>query len=226
MPRESLDQKLNELVDEVLILESMVRKAVMDAVDALCARDFSTSRLIYGSDELINQHRFKIENQTLGVIATQQPMASDLRVLSSVIEVITELERIGDYAKGIARINIMVGDDPLIISMAELPEMVSIASDMLMRATRAFAERDAVTARQIPTEDDKVDQYFIRINQGLINKMLEDPSAIKQANHLQWAAHNIERMADRVTNICERTIFVATGEISELESMDDELVLG
>lgn len=222
MTRETLDLKINELINEVLILESMVRKAIIDAVRALYERDLELSRKIYLGDDKINDIRFEIETKTLTLIATQQPMASDLRVLSSVLEIVTELERIGDYAKGIGRINLMIGDEGMVNPMTDLPEMAQIASNMLAKATKAFAERDAVTAREIPIDDEKVDKLFNRIYQSLIENVIENANNIKQATHLQWAAHNIERMADRVTNICERTIFVVDGVMNELEKTDNE----
>jgi phosphate transport system protein len=224
MSRVVLDQKINSLINDVLILESHVRKAILDSVNSLQKRDFIASTDIYFRDERINQYRFQIETETLAVIATQQPMAKDLRVLSSIIEVSTELERIGDYAKGIAKINLLIGEQPLVVSVSELTEMASLAANMLSKAVRAFSEQDETVSREIPNEDDHVDAYFNRINQNLIENMLRDPSCIEQANYLQWVAHNLERTADRVSNICGRTLFLVTGEMHELEPPDTELV--
>lgn len=222
MPREMLDQKIKDLKADVLILGSMVQEATLRAVDALRTRDMKASKKIYKRDKKINRKRFEIESDCLIVIATQQPLARDLRVLSSVIEVITELERMGDYAKGIARINLMIGDEELIKPLIDIPKMANIATDMLTQAIQAFVDEDADTARKIPFEDEKVDVLFNQVYRDLIEIMAKDPSGIEQSNHLQWAAHNIERMADRVTNICERTIFIVTGEMNELEETDDE----
>lgn len=222
MPREMLDQKIKDLKADVLILGSMVQEATLRAVDALRTRDMKASKKIYKRDKKINRKRFEIESDCLIVIATQQPLARDLRVLSSVIEVITELERMGDYAKGIARINLMIGDEELIKPLIDIPKMANIATDMLTQAIQAFVDEDADTARKIPFEDEKVDVLFNQVYRDLIEMMAKDPSGIEQSNHLQWAAHNIERMADRVTNICERTIFIVTGEMNELEETDDE----
>lgn len=222
MTREHLDQLIDELKDDILILESMVRHAMIDAVKALRKKDKKKSKRVYKEDININQKRFEIESKTLTAIATQQPMATDLRVLSSVLEIVTELERIGDYAKGIAKINKMIGEKPILEPLHDLPEMAEIAVDMLQRAVKAFVDGDVKAARAIPNDDDKVDKIFNKIYLGLVEAMKNDPADVGLANHLQWAAHNIERAADRVTNICERTIFVETGSIYELEESDDE----
>lgn len=225
MVREHLDWKINTLRDEVLILERMVRKATLNAVKALIKKDVKASKKIYANDKKINNKRFEIESECLITIATQQPMATDLRILASIIEVTTELERMGDYAKGIAKINLMIGDKPMLKPMDNLIRMTEITVDMLKRAIKAFVEGDLRTARKIPDDDDKVDEIFNQIYIGLVECMMKDKKSIDHANHLQWAAHNIERMSDRVINICERTLFIATGEMNELEESDDEWVL-
>jgi len=222
MTRERLDRLIQQLREDVLFLGSMVEQATLQAVDALKHRDAKTARQIYAADEKINRKRFEIENATLTTIATQQPMAHDLRVLAANLEVITELERMGDYAKGIAKICINIADEPLLKPLIDIPKMAQHTVDMLHRALDAFVREDAVTARTIPKEDDVVDLLFQTVQRDLLNFMTADPETIDQANHLLWAAHNLERMADRVTNICERTIFVATGEMSELDVTDDE----
>lgn len=225
MTREHLDKKIKKLRNEVVALERMVSQATLEAVDALIKQDAETARRIYAGDAEINKKRFEIENECLITIATQQPMATDLRILASILEVGTELERMGDYAKGIAKINLMVGESPLLKPMKALPKMAEITLDMLQRAVKAFVEEDAKTAREIPDDDDKVDEIFNEIYVGLVESMVKDSSKVDLANHVQWAAHNIERMADRVINICERTLFIVTGEMNELEESDDEWVI-
>lgn len=224
MTRERLDKQLNKLRDDVLFLGSMVEQAMLQAVDALKRRDSAAARRIYAEDAHINEKRFKIEHATLICIATQQPMAHDLRLLASVMEVITELERMGDYAKGIARICINIADEPLVKPLIDIPKMADLAVDMLHRALEAFVKEDAETARAIPKEDDAIDDLFNAVQSELIKHMIADPGVIDRANHLLWAAHNLERMADRVTNICERTAFVATGKMAEFDVADDESI--
>lgn len=156
------------------------------------------------------------------LIATQQPMAHDLRLLASIMEISSELERMGDYAKGIANINIRMGDQPLLKPLIDIPRMAQIGVNMLHRALTAFINEDVEAARAIPQEDDEVDGLYIQIYHELMLFVIQDPKTIERANWLLWAAHNLERVADRVTNICERTIFIATGELMEIDSSDDE----
>lgn len=221
-PRETLDRQLRDLQDSVLVLGSMVEQATLSAVEAMKRRDIEASQRIYAADEEINQKRFQIENEVITVIATQQPMARDLRVLAAILEVITELERMGDYAKGIAKITIQMGSEKLLKPLIDVPRMAEIAVDMLHRALSAFVNQDAEQARKIPLEDDQVDALYNQVNRELVTYMIADPSTIDRANHLMWAAHNLERMADRVTNICERTIYIATGAMAEIDISDDE----
>lgn len=223
MPRETLDRKLNELKDDVLVLGSMVEQAVADAVEALKNRDFDESRRIYADDAKVNQKHFEIEDKTLTVIATQQPVARDLRILAAILEIITELERIGDYAKGIAKINILMGEAPLLKPLIDVPRMSELGIDMLHRALGAFVEDDLTAARAIPEEDDDIDNLYNQVYRELLTYMIADPSTIDRGNYLLWVAHNLERMADRVTNICERIVYVETGEIMEFDVTDDEL---
>jgi phosphate transport system protein len=168
----------------------------------------------------MNQKRFAIESDTLVAIATQQPMAGDLRTLAAILEIATELERMGDYAKGIAKIALMIGDQPLLKPLIDIPRMAVIACDMLHQSLEAFVQRDVERARTIPDKDDEVDALYDQVNRELLTYIIADTKTIEQANYLLWAAHNLERTADRVTNICERTIFTVTGEISEMDSED------
>ncbi|MBT3240652.1 MAG: phosphate signaling complex protein PhoU [Chloroflexi bacterium] len=216
MSRETLERKEEELLDEILILGKMVETAMLDAVEALRTRDMEASKKVLELDKEINLKRFDIEKETLITIATQQPMATDLRILASVFEVSTELERMGDYAKGIAKINIRMGTEALLKPLIDIPKMAKIALSMLNKSLTAFVEGDEKAARIIYLEDDKVDALYEKIYRELIGIAAKDPELVDKANNLLWACHNIERLADRVTNICERTIFVVTGELVEL----------
>lgn len=215
--RKVLDEKIQYLKQEILHLGEMVEQAMRDAVEALKQRDLEAARCVYLADQQINAKRFEIENETLITIATQQPMAQDLRLLASILEITSELERMGDYAKGIAKINLMLGDQPLIKPLIDIPRMMELATSMLRRALRAFVEGDVQAALAIPQEDDQVDALYNQVYRELVTYMIQDPRTIDQANYLMWAAHNLERMADRVTNICERTLFTVTGEMRELD---------
>jgi phosphate transport system protein len=219
--RAHYDQQLRELQDELLLLGSMVEKALVKSVEVLKQRDMEGSRQLIAQDRLINEKRFAIETDALSLIATQQPVARDMRTLAAVLEMTTELERIGDYAKGIARINLMIGERPLLKPLIDLPRMAEKARDMLHQALDAFVRQDVGLARAIPAQDELVDHLYNQINRELLTYVIADPSNIDQANYLLWAAHNLERAADRVINLCERVVFTVTGEMVELSEEDD-----
>jgi len=225
MVRENFERELLRLQDEVLLLGSMAEQAVLDAVTALRQMDRKTARVIRKGDQQINEKRYQIEQETLIAIATQQPMARDLRFLAAILEIITELERIGDYAKGIAGIVLVIDKEDVDIPKNDLKRMADLGMDMLHRALGAFLARDADTARAITPEDDKIDDLYNKIYRKLLKQMMADPSTVDDATRLMWAAHNLERMGDRVTNICERIVFVVTGEIKELDHTEDEYEL-
>lgn len=222
MTRDTLDRKIKELLEEVVNLGSMVENATLDSIRSLNKRDLELSRQVYKSDGPINDKRFELEERTITIIATQQPMARDLRVLTSILEVITEMERMGDYAKGIGRINLNIGSDSDLTVPEELLEMAEIGVDMLHQALQAFVKGDDKKAREIPKIDDKVDFLFNKVLRMLLDDMAKTVKSVDEYNHLLWAAHNLERLADRVTNICERTIYIVTGQLQELDMSDDE----
>jgi phosphate transport system protein len=224
MPRETLDREIRELLDDVLTLGSLVEKNIVDAMTGLKTRNVRLSREVFLSDQKVNQKRFDIESNTLLVIATQQPMAHDLRLLAAILEVAGELERIGDYAKGNAKINTLLKDTLLQVPILELEAMSEMAVSMLHRAIIAFIKEDEKAARDIPEEDAKVDDMYNSVNHKLVELMIQNPKFIDHANYYMWAAHNLERTADRVSNICERTIFVVTGELLEVATNDEEII--
>lgn len=224
--RKLFEVEIQKLKEDILALGGMVEEAILNSVESLKLRDIPRSQIIYDNDKLINEKRYDIENSVMIAIATQQPMAHDLRLLASILEVAGELERMGDYAKGIAKINILIGDQPLLKPLVDLPIMAEKSADMLHRALAAFTSENIDVARTIPAEDDEIDALYTKIYQDLITYVVKDPDApriMERANRLLWAAHNLERVADRVTNICERTIFIVTGEMDEIDSSDDEL---
>ena len=221
MTRETFDRELQRLQDEVLILGSLVEKAIIESVEVLKRRDLEGARRLIAQDRrLINEKRFAIESEALMLIATQQPMAGDLRVIAAVIEIAHELERMGDYAKGIAKINVMMGDEPLLKPLVDIPLMAEKARSMLHQALEAFVRRDVELARAIPKQDDEVDALYNQVYRDLLALMMQNPSDIDRATYLLWVAHNLERTADRVANICERVIFMVTGEMVEMD-VDD-----
>ncbi len=221
MARETFERQLQMLLDQVLVLGSMVEQAVLDSLEALKRRDLAAARRIYEADLQVNEKRYSIESGCITLIATQQPMARDVRFLAAILEIITELERIGDYAKGICKITQLISEediDPVLLY--DLDQMAGHGLGMLRRSLDAFVSGDAVTARLIPDEDAKVDLLYNEVYHKLMEEMAADITTIDRANHIMWAAHNLERMSDRVTNICERIIYVATGEMKELDTKD------
>jgi phosphate transport system protein len=217
MPRERFEHELQSLKDEILALGAMTERAVAESVLALKKRDMAKARSLMEDDHHINEKRYAIENGTLTLIATQQPMAGDLRALAAVFEIATELERIADYAKGIANVTLMLGEEPLIKPLEDIPRMADKACDMLHRALDSFMRQDVEEARGIPPEDMEVDSLYERTYRELITIMISDPQTTEQANRLTWVAHNLERAADRVGNICERVVFSITGRGEELD---------
>lgn len=221
MIRKTFENEIQLLKDEIIVLGSMVEQSILDSVEALRKRDLEASRQVIELDYRINAKRFALENQVMVLIATQQPMARDLRLLASILEVISELERMGDYGKGIGVINIRMGEQALLKPLVDIPRMAKIGTSMLHRALTAFINEDVEAARAIPPEDDQVDELYQQIYRELMTYIMEDPKNIERANWLLWASHNLERFADRVTNICERTVFIATGEIKETDPSQD-----
>jgi len=214
--RTAFHKRLREIQDNVLVMGSMVEKATGRSIEALKNRDLEAARQIIADDQKINRKRFEIEEQCVQLIATQQPMASDLRNIICILNIVTELERIGDYAEGIAKIVIMIGDEPLLKPLIDIPRMAEKVNDMLHRSLDALINRDADAARQIATEDDEVDDLYNQVFRELLTFMIEDPKTITRATRLIWVAHNLERSADRVTNICERVVYLVTGKMEEI----------
>jgi phosphate transport system protein len=214
--RKSFNQDIQDAKDQILVLGSMVDTAIISSVKSLKERDLYGASQIIENDLKINQMRFEIENRVMFIIARQQPVTHDLRVLASIFDIAAELERIGDYAKGIALLCIRMGDQPLVKSLIDLPLMAELSTDMLHRALNAFVAEDLDTSLAIPKEDDQVDDLYMQFYRIMMTHVMENPSNIDEANYLLWIAHNLERTADRVSNICERTVFIVTGQISEL----------
>jgi len=218
MVREQFHQELQNVQESLLVMASMVEKAIQRSVNSLRLRDLALAQNVIDDDFKINQQRFGIEEDCLLLIATQQPIASDLRVIAAVLNIITDLERMGDHAEGIARITILIGDEPPLKPLIDIPRMDEISRSMLRRSMDAFVNRDAEAAIAIAKEDDMVDQLYEQIYRELLTFMMAYPSTINRATHLLWVAHNLERIADRVTNICERVVFLMTGRMDEFSS--------
>jgi phosphate transport system protein len=216
MTREAYSGQIRELRDAVVDLASMVDKAIARSVDALKRQDVQLAWEVIRADTAINLRRWQTEERALLIIATQAPMAGDLRTIAAVIHIVTDLERMADHAAGNARIVVQTADEPLLKPLVDIPRMCDLARSMLADSITAFIEGDAEAARAIVARDDAVDDLYNQTYRELLTYMMADPTTINRATHLLWAAHNLERIADRVTNICERVVFAVTGALEEM----------
>ncbi|GIK42265.1 MAG: phosphate transport system regulatory protein PhoU [Chloroflexota bacterium] len=219
--RVAFDQALKELRDDVLQMGSRVNTAIDDAVRALKEGNLALAGQIIAEDEKINELRFDIEEHCVKLIARQQPMAGDLRTILTAMNIALELERMGDHAKGIAVIVQRMGGEPPVKPLIDIPRMASISGEMLRQSLDAFLSGDIEQAEAVAKRDDEVDQLYTEIFQELIEIIAADTTLITRAMFLLFAAHNLERIADRVTNICERVIFLSTGRLSEFHSENE-----
>ena len=215
MTRTAFEQQLAEVQEEMLALADKVESAIEQSTQALQDNDVALARRVIEADAQVNQQRYEIEERCLELIATQQPLASDLRTIVAVLHIVVDLERMGDHAEGIAKVALMLADEPL-KSYADIPRMAMLAREMLVGSLQAFRERDAARARLICDDDDKVDALYDHVYRELLTYMVNDPDAIERGTHLTWVAHNLERIADRVTNICERVVYLVEGKIQEM----------
>jgi phosphate transport system protein len=213
MVRADFDRNLKLLQEELLLLGGLVEKAIMESIQALKTRDIELSHKIVSQDDIIDIKTNQIEEKAIDLIATQQPIAIDLRTLMSVIHISVELERIGDYAEGIGKIGIMMGDEPPVKPLVDIPRMADKSSTMLKLSLDALVRRDPILAKQVCADDDEVDNLYDIIYRDLISLMISDPTTIQRATYLMWVAHDLERIADRATNIAERVIFLVTGQL-------------
>jgi phosphate transport system protein len=218
MLRTAFERELRKLQDRLLALGSEVENNIVQVVQVLQRRDVAGAERLIAADREVNQKRIEIMNGALTLIATQQPMAGDMRLIASIIEISGELERINDYSKGIARISLMLGPDSMRDVITDLPQMAELTRAMFRRAMQAVGRLDAELALEVPKADDEVDALFKEIYSDLVGYIHEHPEALENASYLEWAAHNLERSADRVINICEWVVYAANGYYSELDS--------
>ncbi|MBM3137586.1 MAG: phosphate signaling complex protein PhoU [Chloroflexi bacterium] len=223
MARELFGKKIKQIQDEILLLGSMVEQATLDSVRVFKNRDMETAQTLVEDDQNINDKRFAIENAILILMATQQPLAHDLRLLASMLIVTNELERMGDYAKGIAHNAMRLGNSTIPVPIRNIEKMADLAVSMLHRSLSAFINEDIKIAVTLPKEDDQVDALFNESYRSIVKTMIADPETIDESSTLLWVVHNLERFADRVVNICERTVFIKSGEMLEMDGSDDEM---
>ena len=213
MLRVDLDRQLTHLQEEIALLANVVDKAIYRAVEALKNRDLAESQAVIDGDDYIDQKRYDIEEICVDLIATQQPMAGDLRAIIAILHIVVELERMGDYAEGIAKISLLMGDEPPLKPLIDIPRMANKATEMLRDSMDSLVERDLAKAERVLDDDDEVDDLYDQVYRELLLFMIQDPRSIQRATYLLWAAHDLERIADRATNIAERVMFLITGRI-------------
>ncbi len=221
--RTELDLELNQLRDMLFRMEGLVSEALGRGIDSLKRRDADLARQVIAGDDVINQMRYDVEQFCVSTIATQQPVATDLRTILAAVHIAVEMERMGDHAAGVAKVTLQICDEPLLKPLIDLPRMAVIAVEMLHTGVQAFMDSDAEMARRIIDRDDEVDALHDQIFRELLTYMLEDPTTIRRATHLIWASHAVERFADRATNIAERILFVTEGQLEDLTSEAEEL---
>ena len=212
MPREDFESNLKDVEDDVVQLSSIVEKAIFKSIEALKERDINASQKVVDDDDVIDEKQQAIEDRCIDLIALEAPMAGDLRVLIAAMMVANELERMGDYAEGIAKISLSMGNLPPLKPLIDIPRMADKSVDMLRRSTQAFVNRDVESATAVLLADDEVDDIYEQVYRELLTYMMADPSTIQRATYLLWVAHDLERVADRTTNIAERVIYLVTGE--------------
>lgn len=218
MARETFEDQLKRLQAELLAMGDQVDEQLERAVRALVQHDQALAEQVIAADDQINFQQRDIEEKCLVLIATQQPLASDLREIFSIATIANDLERMSDHAKGIARIFLRMADQPLLKPLIDIPRMAEKDRYMLREQLRAFVTRDAKRAKQLAAEDEEINRLYDQIYRELLTFMMEDPRTISRANYLLWIAHALERVGDRTTNIAERTVFLLTSEIEELSA--------
>jgi phosphate transport system protein len=219
--RRVLDRELQQIQDDLLRMGSLIDAAISKAIQALSVRDLSLAREVVSEDSQVNTLRFQIEQACLMIFATQQPTATDLRLVVATIILASELERMGDYAAGIGRTVLRMGDEPLLKPLVDMPRMAEIDREMLHDVLDAYVARDAVAARTVAARDDELDNLYNQIFREILTYILEDPTSTTRALYLLFSAHNLERIGDRVVNIAERVIFMNSGEMRELNAGPD-----
>ena len=216
MVRTNIENRLDEIQDEVLALASMVEKAITHAIDALRERDLEASMAVVAFDDVIDEKRFAIEESCVDLLATQQPAAGDLRWVIALLHIAVELERMGDYAEGIGKISLMMGDEPPLKPLIDIPRMAEMSISMLHQSIDALVTRDTDLAKRVCEADDDVDALHEQIYNELLLFMIKDPRSIQRATYLLWVTHDLERTADRATNVAERVIYMVTGKMLDL----------
>jgi phosphate transport system protein len=207
-----------EIQNKVMAMGDMATKDINRSIEALKNRDLKMAHQIIADDTKIDDMRFAIEDMCIEIMGAQKLTITDRRIIVAVINIITELERIGDYAEGNAKIVVMIGDEPPLKPLIDIPRMAELTIEMIEKSLKSFVTRDVELAKHVVTMDNVVDGLYDQVFRELLTFMMVDPKTINRATRLMWVAHNLERAADRVTNICERVVFMVTGKMEGLET--------
>ena len=214
--RESFDQDLRQLSDDLLRMGTLVEDSVRRSIDALRARSTVLAEEIVASDNTIDALHLELEERCVRLMATQQPMAKDLRTIAAVWAMTIDLERIADHSEDIARMVLRIASEPLLKPLMDIPRMSEIVREMLRDGLDVFVRHDVGLAARMAARDDDVDHLYSQVFRELLTYMIEDPRSIERATHLLMAAQAVERMGDHATNIAERVIYMVTGTLKEL----------
>lgn len=215
-PRSTFDREFGVILETLQEVHARVDAAIANALESLVKRDQPLAQEIIDKDVEINQLRFSVEEACLALMATQQPAATDLRAVIAAMHIATEMERMADHAAGIAKTVILMGDEPLLKPLIDIPRMTYLAREMLNASLESFMQRDSANAMAVAERDDNMDKLYMAIFDELVEIMAIKPGSATRATYLLWCAHNLERIGDRVTNIAERVVFVSTGDMKEL----------
>ena len=224
--RQDFDRDLGRLEAELILMSGLVEQAIFNSLNALKNRDLERSQTVIDEDDRIDETELEIERSCIELLRREAPMAGDLRRIVASLHIAGELERIGDYAEGIAKISITMGDEPPLKELIDIPRMGDRAISMLKHSLEAFLTRDPdkaeATAMGVGPHDHAVDAMYANIQSELMELMRQDPENVETGTYLMWAAHNVERIADRATNIAERVVFQATGKLVRVGGDDDD----
>jgi phosphate transport system protein len=216
MTRSVFERQLAEVQEDMLVMAGMVESSITQSIEALRLRDVALARRTIENDAEIDRRRYEVEERCIELISLQAPLASDLRTIISVLHISVDLERMGDHAEGIAKIALMLADEPPLKPYIDIPRMAEVAIDMLHGSVEAYKMRDTRRAREIIDMDDVVDALYEQVYHELLLFMINDPTLTQRATYMIWVAHNLERIADRTTNICERVVYLVEGRIQNL----------
>ncbi len=216
MTREAFERELRKLREDVIAMGTRAGEAVHIAVEALKSRDTALAARIIADDDKIDALHLELEERCMRLLATQQPMATDLRTIAAVFAIVLDLERMADHAEGISRATRRLGDDPLVKPLVDIPKMEELVQEMLRDALQAFATRDVDLAVRMAKKDDLVDALRSTVFRELLAIMIREPEKVERALELLLVAQHLERAADHITNIGERVVYMVTGRLREL----------